>query len=231
MSARSSWPSMADPGRKLPFFPRLAGANFGDRLGAGVAAVLGIALAAFAAAVVPHGTATGLMLVAPMGASAVLVFAVPASPLAQPWSVVGGNIVSAVVGMIAAALVPVPALAAGVAVGGAIIVMSMLRCLHPPGGAMALTVVLGSPLLAPMGPWFPLLPVGLNSLALVLAAWAWHRVSGHSYPHRVQPAPVPLFHREDMAKAVADMGETFDVAPEDLDALLQRAEAYARQRK
>jgi CBS domain-containing membrane protein len=161
----------------------------------------------------------------------VLVFSVPASPLAQPWSVLGGNIVSAVVGMIAAALVPVPALAAGVAVGGATIAMSLLRCLHPPGGAMALTVVLGTPLLGAMGPWFPLLPVGLNSLALVLAAWGWHRISGHSYPHRIAPALVPQFHREDMDKALAEMGEAFDVAPEDLDALLQRAEAHARARQ
>ncbi|WP_439544839.1 HPP family protein [Sandarakinorhabdus sp.] len=231
MSARSSSLSMPESGRNWAKFPRLAGANFADRLGAGVAAVAGIALAAVASTVVPLAVDTAPMLVAPIGASAVLVFAVPASPLAQPWSVLGGNIVSAVVGMMAAALVPVPALAAGVAVGGAIIVMSVLRCLHPPGGAMALTVVLGTPLLDAAGLWFPLLPVGLNSLALVLAAWAWHRISGHSYPHRPAPAVAPLFHREDMDKALADMGEAFDVAPDDLDALLQRAEAHARARK
>lgn len=226
---------MAEPGRRLPFFPRLAGASLGDRLGAGVAAVLGIALAAWvtwaAAALVLPATIAGAMVVAPIGASAVLVFAVPASPLAQPWSVLGGNIISAAVGMMAAALVPVPELAAGAAVGGAIIAMSLLRCLHPPGGAMALTVVLGTPLLGAMGPWFPLLPVGLNSAALLLAAWAWHRISGHSYPHRVPASLLPLFHREDMDKALADMGEAFDVAPEDLDALLQRAEAHARARQ
>jgi CBS domain-containing membrane protein len=144
--------------------------------------------------------------------------------------VLGGNVISAMVGMIAVALVPVPALAAGLAVGGAIIIMSLARCLHPPGGAVALTVVLGTPLLAAAGPWFPLLPVGLNSLALVLVAWAWHRVSGHSYPHRPPPTVAPLLHREDIDKALADMGESFDVAPEDLDALLNRAESHARAR-
>jgi len=227
MSGRSCCASMADWLRR--WVPRLAGASLADRVRAGLAAIAGIALAALASGLVPLNTES-FLLVAPIGASAVLVFAVPASPLAQPWAVLGGNVISAVVGMIAAALVPVPALAAGVAVGGAIIAMSLARCLHPPGGAVALTVVLGTPLLAAAGPWFPLLPVGLNSLALVLAGWAWHRVSGHSYPHRPPPAVAPLFHREDMDKALAEMGDSFDVAPEDLDALLNRAEAHARAR-
>jgi CBS domain-containing membrane protein len=224
MWGRSCCASMAD------WLPRLAGASLADRVRAGLAAIAGIALAALASGLVPLTTTSALLLIAPIGASAVLVFAVPASPLAQPWAVLGGNVISAVVGMMAAALVPVPALAAGVAVGGAIIAMSLARCLHPPGGAVALTVVLGTPLLAAAGPWFPLLPVGLNSLALVLAAWAWHRISGHSYPHRPPPALVPLFHRDDIDKALAEMHESFDVAPEDLDALLNRAEAHARAR-
>ena len=216
---------------ELPrWVPHLAGASLADRVRAGLAALLGIALAAVASGLVPRAPASALLLVAPIGASAVLVFAVPASPLAQPWAVLGGNVISAAVGMIAAALVPVPALAAGLAVGAAIIVMSLARCLHPPGGAVALTAVLGTPLLAATGPWFPLLPVGLNSAALVLAGWAWHRVSGHSYPHRPPPAVAPVFHRVDMDKALAEMGDSFDVAPEDLDALLNRAEAHARAR-
>ena len=44
------------------------------------------------------------LLVAPLGASAVLAFALPASPLAEPWSVVGGNVMSALVGVAAAKL-------------------------------------------------------------------------------------------------------------------------------
>ncbi|MEG8058719.1 HPP family protein [Sphingomonas sp. 22L2VL55-3] len=83
-----------------------------------------------------HGSGPLPLLVAPIGASAVLIFAVPASPLAQPWSVVGGNIISALVGVTAARFVPIPYLAAGVAVGGAILVMSLLRCLHPPAGLL-----------------------------------------------------------------------------------------------
>jgi len=73
-----------------------------------------------------------------MGASSVLLFAVPASPLAQPWSIVGGNFVSALVGIGCAHWIPDPALAATLAVGLAIIAMFQLRCLHPPGGAMGM---------------------------------------------------------------------------------------------
>ena len=74
-----------------------------------------------------------------------------------------------------------------------------------------------------------MLGVGLAALlsGLVLAGWAWHRVSGHSHPHRPPAAVAPLFHRDDMDKALAEMGDSFDVAPEDLGALLNRAEAHA----
>lgn len=234
MSARSCWPWVAEAPRWLAL-PRLAGASTADRFRAGAGALFGVALAAFlsgiaAAALGLAGPAAALMLVAPIGASAVLVFAVPASPLAQPWAVLGGNVISAGVGMAVAALVPVPALAAGLAVGAAIIAMTLLRCLHPPGGAAALTAVLGTSLLAATGPWFPLLPVGLNSLLLVLAGWAFHRVTGHPYPHRpAAPAPTLLL-RSDIDAALAEMGEALDVDPDDLEALLQRAEAHARRR-
>ncbi len=82
-------------------------------------------------------------LVAPMGASAVLLFAVPSSPLAQPWSILGGNIAAALVGVTTALLITDPFLASAVAIGVAIAAMMTLRCLHPPSGAIALTAVLG----------------------------------------------------------------------------------------
>jgi CBS domain-containing membrane protein len=121
------------------FVPILAGATLRDRLLACLGALVGIALTSFVCATVLHGWAPLPLLVAPIGASAVLVFAVPASPLAQPWSVLGGNVVSALVGVIAAMFISTPWLAVGIAVAGAILAMSLLRCLHPPGGAAALT--------------------------------------------------------------------------------------------
>ncbi|MFD1837338.1 HPP family protein [Paracidovorax cattleyae] len=97
-------------------------------------------------------------LVAPIGASAVLVFGVPASPLAQPWPVVGGNALSALVGVACAALVPDPALAGALAVALAIALMVRLRCLHPPGGAAALFVVMAHG----ASPQFAFFPVMTN---------------------------------------------------------------------
>ena len=98
-------------------------------------------------------------LIAPMGASTVLLFGVPASPLAQPWSIVGGNLVAALIGVSVAALVPHPAVAAGLAVGFSMAVMFALRCLHPPSGAVALTAVLGGPAIQQLGFQFVLTPV------------------------------------------------------------------------
>ncbi len=83
------------------------------------------------------------LIVAPIGASAVLLFAVPTSPLAQPWSIIGGNTISAFVGLAVTQFVDDPALAIGLGVALAIAAMSVTRSLHPPGGAAALTAVLG----------------------------------------------------------------------------------------
>ncbi len=178
------------------------------------------------------------IMVAPIGASAVLAFAVPASPLAQPWAVVGGNILSALVGIAAARYVPDMAIAAGIAVGGAILVMSLCRCLHPPGGAAALTAVIGSHGIHAMGYSFAFAPVGLNSIALVSLATFFHRLSGHSYPHRPLAPPKEVdalraaagFHIEDIDRALADMHESFDISREDLDLLLSQAELHAIKR-
>jgi len=217
------------------FTPLLAGANLRDRSIACIGALVGLCLTGLVCAHLGGEPQALPMLVAPIGASTVLLFAVPASPLAQPWSIVGGNVVSALVGVTVARLVSDPMIAAGVAVAGAIFAMSFLRCLHPPGGAAALTAVIGGPAIAAAGYGFALVPIGLNSLILVGLGWLFHRVSGHSYPHRaapVAPAPVtvsvaPGLSIEDIDQALVEMGETFDVSREDLDALFRKAEANA----
>lgn len=220
------------------FPPILAGASLLDHLFASLGALAGIGLTSLISTAALHTVAPLPLLVAPMGASAVLVFAVPASPLAQPWSVIGGNVVSALVGVVAARFVPVPHLAAACAVGGAILAMSLLRCIHPPGGAAALTAVIGGPAILASGYAFPFVPVGVNAVLLTVAGLLFHRLSGHSYPRRVTAkegpqqaetaAPIP--HPEDIDRALADLGETFDVSREDLDLLFRRAEFHAAQR-
>jgi CBS domain-containing membrane protein len=220
------------------FAPLLAGAHSRERLIGCIGAVTCIALTmAICAQLFPASDIPAI--VAPMGASAVLLFAVPSSPLAQPWPVVGGNMISALVGVAVFRLVPDIFVAAGVAVGGAILVMSLLRCLHPPGGAAALTAVIGGSSIHEAGYAFALVPVGLNSVALVLLAAAFHRMTGRSYPHRPALAPTAIaasltatgFHTEDIDAGLADMDESFDISREDLDLLLARAELHAGRRR
>lgn len=226
---------MTTSGASRLFIPLLAGASLRDRIFASVGALVGISLAgSICAALFP---ASMPWLIAPIGASAVLLFAVPSSPLAQPWSIIGGNSTAAIVGVIAALLVPTPPLAAALAVSAAILIMSLLRCLHPPGGAVALSAVLGWSNFGSHIVDF-IVPVLGNSLLLVAIGILFHRFSGHSYPHRARPVdgkgfvPTPpvALQMEDIDAALDDLGETFDISREDLALLLERAELHATSR-
>lgn len=221
------------------FKPLLAGARPIDRLVAGIGAALGIGLTILVCSQLPLHGADLPIIVAPLGASAVLIFAVPASPLAQPWPVVGGNILSSLVGVAAFQLIPDMMVAAGVAVGGAILLMSLLRCLHPPGGAAALTAVIGSQGIHAAGYGFAFAPVALNSIALVSLGMFFHRLSGHSYPHQPVVPPTAVkqmrdaagFHLADIDRALAELPDSFDISRADLDLLLSRAEQHAQARQ
>lgn len=204
-------------------------------LGAGLAiAVAGLATAALMGSFIP-----GLpWLVAPLGASAVLVFAVPASPLAQPWSVVGGNLVSATIGLTLGMLVAEPVVAAGLAVALAIATMTFARCLHPPGGACALLCALGAA--GPEGwSYLHLAPIAANVLALAAAGWVYNNATGHSWPHVVVPAPpepAPLFDaamhtREDIEATLAGWDELLDVDVDDLDAFCRAVNERVAERQ
>lgn len=209
------------------FRPILSGAVWNDRVRAGGGAAFGILLTGMIAALATRTWPLPLLM-APIGASAVLVFAVPASPLAQPWPVIGGNLLSALFALLVVHAVPQPVLAAPIAVGGVIVAMSLARCLHPPGGAVALSVVLIGTTGGTASAWFWLDPVALDSVLLVIAGLLFHRLSGHSYPHRPATTVTPSgFAPEDIDAALADMHETFDIAREDLDALLTAAARHA----
>lgn len=182
------------------------------------------------------GTASGLpLLIAPMGASAVLLFAVPASPLAQPWAIVGGNTLSALCGVLWLRLTGDPLLASGLAVGTAIVVMSLARCLHPPGGACALTAVIGGPAVVAAGWSFALLPVALDSALLVAIGWLFNAATRSNYPHRAPayvaaPANATGFTMADIAQVLSHYDELLDVTPEDLDTLFRQVESRTYRR-
>lgn len=178
-------------------------------------------------------------LIAPMGASAVLLFAAPASPLAQPWSILVGNGVSALMGVLSASLVADPALAAAFAVMLAIAAMLLTRSLHPPGGAVALTAVIGGEGIRQLGVGYVLLPVLLNSLLLLLLALCYNRLLGRRYPnsgqarpnrHQTadpQPSERVATQAEDIDFALEKHGELLDISRQDLLALLQEAQLHA----
>lgn len=180
--------------------------------------------------------------IAPIGASAVLLFAVPASPLAQPWSIMGGNTVSALVGVSCALLLGSTGLAAGLAGVLAIGAMFALRCLHPPGGAVAMTAVLGGSAVTHLGYQFAFWPVALNSALMLLAALLFNRLARRRYPHHTAPQqpphrtsdPLPSrrlgFTHDDLTQALASQGELLDISADDLEDILTRAQLQASRR-
>lgn len=160
-----------------------------EALRAAVGAGLGLALAGCVLwALAPQSTALlgHPLIIPPFGASAFLIFAVPNSPLAQPWAVVVGNTLSALAALLVLHL-GLPALAsAALAVTLALVVMAAGRALHPPGGAVALFTAL----VAPAGWGFAASPVLVGSAVLVIFGMVWARATGRAYPFR-QPAASP----------------------------------------
>lgn len=175
-----------------------------------------------------HGAA---LVVASMGASAVLLFATPHSVLSQPWSVFGGHLISAFIGITSAKLLANPLYAGAVAVSLSIAAMHYLRCLHPPGGATALVSVVGGEPVRALGYWFLLTPVLANVLIILVVAVAIN------YPFRWRRYPAWFFSRtggeahvekcmiahSDLVCALTEMDSFIDVTEEDLLQIYQMA--------
>jgi CBS domain-containing membrane protein len=232
-------------GRFRLFAPILAGATLRDRMVSCLGALLGISLTGIISGYIFESDFHLPLIIAPLGASAVLLFAVPASPLAQPWPIIGGNTLSAFIGVTVAYFVHDPMIATGLSVSFAIMAMSFARCLHPPGGAAALTAVVGGSTVTSMGFMFPIVPVALNSLVLVALGFIFHALFGKSYPHS-HPAAAVLGNdakregslelgggvtSDDVDAALTELGETFDIDREDLNELMQLAESKALARR
>ena len=213
------------------FLPARARVGGRERWRALLGGALGIFITAFISRWFAGGDAITPWLIAPLGASAVLVFALPASPLAQPWSVIGGNTVSALVGIACANYIPDPAWAGAFAVGLSIAAMFSLRCLHPPGGATALFAVLAHA----TSFHFAIFPVLINSALMVFAGVAYNSLTGRRYPHGQQAAapsasPAARFSASDLDAALTHYNQVLDVSRDDLEALLHHAELAAYQR-
>lgn len=207
-----------------------------ERVRSAVGAFVGILFTGTMMKLVPGASTLIPLLVAPMGASAVLLFAVPASPLAQPWSIIGGNLVAATVGVTCALLVPDPVLASALAVSIAIAGMFALRCAHPPSGAVALTAVIGGPAVHALGYRFVAEPILIQSALLLVGALVYHAATGHRYPHAQRlpaaerPPTTAGFTRADIVAALRRQSELLDIDPEDIEAMLRemQLQAYTR---
>lgn len=175
-------------------------------------------------------------LVASMGASAVLIFVLPASPLAQPWPVFGGHLVAAAIGLGFHAVLGATWLSAGLSVGVAIAAMSLLRCVHPPAGGTVLLTALASPAISAAGLGFLVTPLIPNLLVLLAGGLVWNRLTGHSYPHRAVPQPpqpdwIGHIEDDDLDAVLAEWDEVLDVSREDLLALVHAVEGRVRTRR
>jgi len=172
-----------------------------------------------------HGAAS---IIASMGASAVLLFAVPHGQLSQPWPVIAGHGFAAFIGVSCYRYIPELWLASGCAVGLAIFVMHQFKCIHPPGGATALTAVLGSDAVHDLGYHFVWFPVLTNAAVMVIIAvvfnWAfpWRRYPAilvrRSQQKNGSGNETEMFH-EDIVKALRSLDSFVDITEEDLVSL------------
>lgn len=229
------------------WLPSRTTASGAEQLRAAVGALCGLLITAVVSHFLLEPSGAAIFIVAPVSASAVLLFALPASPLAQPWSAIGGNVVS---GLVGAACVrwfgdslPMPLLC-GLATGLAIAAMFAMRCLHPPGGAVALTTVIGGPVVHAAGFEFALLTVLVNTSLLVGVAIVYNNLTGRRYPHTQQAAhpnphgtadAVPTvrlgFKPEDLDAVLKQHDQVLDISRDDLESLFMQTEQRAYQRR
>ncbi|AXE18273.1 HPP family protein [Runella rosea] len=147
-----------------------------------VGAFLGVGLIAFLQSALSE--TDNLFLIGSFGASAVLIFGAIQSPLAQPRNLVGGHLISALLGVTIYQIFPnIIWLTAPLAVGLSIISMQITKTLHPPGGATALIAVIGSEKIKDLGYWFVLTPVASGVFILLAVALVFNNLT----PNRKYP--------------------------------------------
>lgn len=175
------------------------------------------------------------LIVTSMGASAVLLFAVPHGPLSQPWALGCGHLVSAAIGVSCYLLIPDALIAASAAVGLSITAMYFLRCIHPPGGATALSAVIAGPGVHSLGYQFLVTPVLINVLVIFLVAlvfnfifhWRRYPAALMRYGRKVttdsDKQSEQVLSRNDLEHALQQMNLYIDVSHEDLEKIYQLA--------
>ncbi|WP_050526975.1 HPP family protein [Pseudorhodobacter aquimaris] len=178
-----------------------------------------------------------LLLIAPLGATAMLAFAVPSSPLAQPWAAVVGNTVSAFIGVVMVMLVAEPWMALGLSVTCAMIAMMLLRATHPPAAGVALGAVLTADAVREAGFSYVFSPVLLDTVLLLAVAVVYNRMTGRVYPFRqpvdhgprtVEGAGLrPMIKSADLSSILQRLRLDVNIGPADLARLIDAAHSLA----
>lgn len=124
-----------------------------------------------------------LFLIGSFGASSVLIYGIINSPLAQPRNLIGGHVISAIIGVTVIKLFPGELwLACALAVSLSIVAMQITKTLHPPGGATALIAVTGGPKIKALGYLYVLSPVLSGVLILFFVALVFNNTRHRKYP-------------------------------------------------
>lgn len=206
---------------------------------AGLGALLGLAITGLFVLSPQIDTQLGLYLVAPFGASSVLLFAVPNSPLAQPWSAIMGNTIAAIVGVSVCLIVTDPTMKIALSVGLAVTATILCRAVHPPAGAVAMTAAMSPEAIAQLGYWFALAPIAIGTTTLVVLAAIYARLTGRRYPFRQfddpskhgtddrNPTERLGLSEEALTKILERYSQSFNLGVEDLARLIGAAELQA----
>lgn len=174
-----------------------------------------------------------VLIVPSMGASAVLLFAAPNAPFSQPWNMVVGHALSAVIGVACWQWIPNLMVAASASVAVSIGAMYVTRSIHPPGGATALVAVIGSDSIHALGFTYEFQPVLVNVFALLIAAivvnrfFSWRRYPAYTKakyePAISAPDTYPPINHEDFVYALSQVDTFVDISEEDLVKIYQLA--------
>ncbi len=187
------------------------------------------------------------LIVASMGAVAVLMFASPASPMASSWAFIVGNLLSGLIGITVFILFGNTPVSAGFAVATAIMAMHITHSMHPPGGATALYAVIGGPLVENLGYLYVLTPVAMNLciffIIIRINRWYLYRKQQRlQYAARLHDfiferglnthkTKDQEFLEDDIEQALVLVGGNPDVSPEYLKTLIENTLAHAQIRK
>ena len=179
-----------------------------------------------------------------MGSATVLLFAAPHAPMAQPWPLLGGNLISALIGVTCYQYVDNITLAAALAVSLSIFAMYLLRCMNPPGGAAALGAVLGGDRIHALGFEYVLMPIGVNILVIFVVALIVNNLfPGRRYPlsplnpDKIKNKAISRFcgqrflEERDIDFALASLNTYIDTDRRDLSLIFQLAEMNAMRRR